>query len=59
MAGGAHLNLVGEDRVSSFDLGVWYSDAAMDVMQASAVYNHINYDWVGFLQETLVQSLAR
>jgi hypothetical protein len=46
MAGGAHLNLVGEDRVSSFDLGVWYSDAAMDVMQASAVYNHINYDWV-------------
>jgi hypothetical protein len=32
--------------MSSFDLGVWYSDAAMDVMEAAAVYNHINYDWV-------------
>jgi hypothetical protein len=32
--------------MSSFDLGVWYSNAAMDVMEAAAVYNHINYDWV-------------
>lgn len=32
--------------MSSFDLGVWYSDATMDVMEAAAVYNHINYDWV-------------
>jgi hypothetical protein len=35
-----------EGRVSSFDLGVWDSDGAMDVTEAAAVYNHINYDWV-------------
>src|SRR5882757_3599461 len=46
MAGWADLGLAGEDCVSSFDLGVWYSDAAMDVTEAASVYNHINYDWV-------------
>jgi hypothetical protein len=30
----------------SFDLGVWYSEAAMNLDQAESYYEHINSDWV-------------